>query len=94
MQKRNAERGLRGPWIDPVTMANRFYFHLVSANVRVADRVGIEVREETVMSRSVFKLIRDRWPGTGDIGKWRSWSVEIVNAEEQVVRVVSLDALP
>ena len=86
------EWALISPELDTVT-AKRFYFHIVKGNVRVADRVGFELREETMNSNEVFKAIKERWPGTSDFATWRGWSVEIVDAQGALVRTVPLDDL-
>jgi hypothetical protein len=87
------EWALISPELDTVTTAKRFYFHIVKGNVRVADRVGFELREETMNSREVFKAIKERWPGTSDFATWRGWSVEIVDMDGELVRTVPLDEL-
>jgi hypothetical protein len=87
------EWALISPELDTVTIAKRFYFHIVKGNVRVADRVGFELREETMQSSEVFKAIKERWPGTSDFATWRGWSVEIVDADGELVRTVPLDEL-
>jgi hypothetical protein len=74
------------------SMIGRFFFHLVSGNTRVADRVGIETSEDTVMSDAVFQAIAERWPGTSDPGVWIGWMVEVTDGEGRVLRTVSLDA--
>jgi hypothetical protein len=66
---------------------------LVNGQVRVRDRIGLELREESVMSRAVEKIIKERWPGTNDAGPWRGWSVEIVDTDGGIVRTVALDEL-
>ena len=81
------------PEIDTVTMVKRFYFHIVKGHVRVADRVGFELREEAMLSSEVFAAIKQRWPGTSDFASWRGWSVEIVDADGELVRTVPLDGL-
>jgi hypothetical protein len=46
--------GLSDAGIDTFAMVSRFYyFHLVNGHVRVRDRIGLELREESVMSRAV-----------------------------------------
>jgi|SRR4051812_18427099 hypothetical protein len=87
------EWALLSPGIDTVTMVKRFYFHIVKGHVRVADRVGFELREETILSSDVFAAIKQRWPGTSDFESWRGWSVEIVDADGELVRKVPLDDL-
>jgi hypothetical protein len=80
--------------IDSIAMATRFYFHLVSGDLQVTDRLGIELRKQTVMSAAVVKIIRERWPGTSDSGDWTGWSVEIVDEQGRIVRTIALDDLP
>jgi hypothetical protein len=88
------ERALSDAGIDTSAMVSRFYyFHLVNGHVRVRDRIGLELREESVMSRAVEKIINARWPGTNDAGPWRGWSVEIVDTDGRIVRTVALDEL-
>jgi hypothetical protein len=84
---------LNSPRIDTVTMVRRFYFHIVKGNVRVTDRVGCELREETMMSREILKAIKERWPGTSDSGTWRGWSIEIVDQDGELVRTIALDEI-
>jgi hypothetical protein len=76
-----------------VTMVSRFYFHIVRGDQRIADRTGIELPEETVMSRAVLKAVKERWPGTSDVDAWRDWSIEIVDAEGRIVRTIALAEL-
>ena len=79
------------PRIDSLAMISRFYFHLITGRTRVADRIGIEVEEDTVMSDAVFEAIAERWPGTSDAGVWSGWRVEVTDSEGRILRTVSLD---
>jgi hypothetical protein len=71
-------------------MVRRFYFHIAKGSARITDRIGAELREETLMSSSMLKVVRNRWPGT-DIGPWKGWSVEITDEDGRVVRTIALD---
>lgn len=79
------------PELNTVTMVRRYFFHIVKGNVRVTDRVGVELREETMMSREIANVIKERWPGTTDGAPWHGWWVEIVDPDGDVVRTISLD---
>ena len=79
------------PCIDSIAMIARFYFNLVSGHTRIADRVGLEAREDAVMSDAVFQVIAERWPGTGDGSVWSGWMVEVTDGDGRILRTVSLD---
>jgi len=81
------------PRTDSLAMISRFYFHLVSGRTRIVDRVGIEAREDAVMSDAVFRVIAERWPGTSDGSIWNGWMVEVSDREGRILRTVSLDCL-
>jgi len=68
-------------------MPARFYFHLVRRHERIVDRIGMTLSRETVMSEAVIDKVNERWPGTVDLGDWEGWSVEIVDAEGEIVRM-------
>jgi hypothetical protein len=69
----------------------RFYFHLVRGKLHIPDRVGIELSLDVVMSAAAFHMARDVWAGTrDDPDAWKGWSVEIVEANGRVVRVMEL----
>ena len=68
----------------------RFFFHLVKGQDRIADRMGVELRDEAVMSSAVLQVIHEVWPGTAERGTWAGWSVEIVDGRGRVVRVLPL----
>src|SRR5262245_19837123 len=86
------EWALSNAGVDTGTMISRYYLHIVKGNVRVNDRIGVELRKETVMSRSMLKVVKERWPGT-NTGPWQGWSVEITDADGRVVRMIALDEL-
>jgi hypothetical protein len=73
-----------------VAMTARFHFNLVRGHVRIVDRTGLEVRRDEVMSSAVYGMIRKIWPGTADRNGWGGWSVEVMDAEGTVVRVIAL----
>jgi hypothetical protein len=92
-RERSAGR-LSDAGIDTLAIVSRFYyFHLVNGDVRVKDRIGVEVDEESVMSRAVVKIVKERWPGTSDAATWQGWSVEIVDTQGRIIRTVALDDL-
>jgi len=68
----------------------RFFFHLVRGQERIADRMGLELRDQGVMSPAMLHVIHEVWPGTAEAGTWAGWSVEIANAQGHVVRVLPL----
>jgi hypothetical protein len=73
-------------------MGARFYYFWLTDSTG-QDRIGLELREESVMSRAVEKIIKERWPGTNDAGPWRGWSIEMVDTEGGIVRTVALAEL-
>ncbi len=58
----------------PFAMPARFYFHLVRRHQRITDRVGMTMPREVVNSPEVLKKVRERWPGTGKLGRSRLWT--------------------
>jgi hypothetical protein len=69
----------------------RFYFHLVRGPLRILDHVGVALSDDVVMSAAAFHMARDVWPDTrDDRDAWKGWSVEIVDANGRVVRMIEL----
>src|SRR5262249_60605114 len=83
-------RTIMDPRIHSLAMISRFYFHLISGRTRIADRVGIEAREDAVMSDAVFRVIAERWPGTSDGSIWNGWIVEMADSDGRILRTVSI----
>jgi hypothetical protein len=79
-------RGLRGER----AVASRFFFHLIKGQQRIPDRVGAVVAPDIVMSASVLNVAQDVWPGLGNPAAWAGWSIEICDANGNVVRVISV----
>jgi hypothetical protein len=71
-------------------MPSRYYFDLVKGNLRIPDRTGVDATLEMVMSPEANRIVRDIWPGTADLREWNGWSVEIIDTEGRVVRVMAL----
>jgi hypothetical protein len=78
------------PWIVSATMPTRFHFHLVRGHERIADPIGIELREEVLRSPAIFDVVRKIWPGTADSAEWQGWSIEVTDPEGRVVRTITL----
>jgi hypothetical protein len=78
------------PWIDRVTMPTRFHFHLVRGHERIADPVGVDLREEVLHSPAIFDVVKKIWPGTADSAAWQGWSIEVTDSEGRVVRTITL----
>ena len=73
-----------------VALSMRFYFNLAKGDQRIFDRAGLELTHEAVMSPSVFQIVRRIWPGTTDATGWEGWSVEIVDSDGHLMRVIAL----
>jgi hypothetical protein len=71
-------------------MRTRFFFHLIKGRQRIVDRIGILMPPEAVTSPSVLEAAKDIWPGIDDRVAWAGWSIEICDAQGNVVRVVAL----
>jgi hypothetical protein len=78
--------------IDTFAMVSPFYYFWLTDSTGQG-RIGLELREESVMSRAVERIIKERWPGTNDAGPWRGWSIEMVDTEGGIVRTVALAEL-
>jgi hypothetical protein len=71
-------------------MTTRFYFHLVRGSERIIDRAGMTLPRAAVMSPQILERVKERWPGTTDVGDWEDWSVEIADAAGNIVRTIAL----
>ena len=74
----------------PAAPLTRYFFHLVKGPQRIDDWLGVEVREEVITSSAVLDAVREIWPGTADRNAWAGWSVQIVDSQGRVVRLLPL----
>jgi hypothetical protein len=68
----------------------RYYFHLARGQQRLFDRFGAVLSEEAVMSPAALDVAKEIWPGVSDSREWAGWSIEIVDPDGRVVRVIAL----
>jgi hypothetical protein len=68
----------------------RFYFHLAKGEQRLFDRFGVELLREEVTTQAALAVAKEIWPGVSNTEGWAGWSIEVVDSDGRVVRVVAL----
>jgi hypothetical protein len=63
---------------------------LAKGQQRLFDRFGAALSEEAVMSPAALDVAKEIWPGISDGQEWAGWSIEIVDPNGRVVRVIAL----
>jgi|SRR5262245_58049622 len=84
----HVSRGQQGK--QPATPPVRYFFHLVKGPTRIPDRTGVELHEDVIATSAVLDVVREIWPGTVDRNAWAGWSVQIVDPQGRVVRLLAL----
>jgi len=83
----HAGPGRRNP---PAAPTARYFLHLVKGPQRIDDWLGVQLREDVVSSPAVLDAVREIWPGTGDQRAWAGWSVQIVDSQGRIIRLLPL----
>jgi hypothetical protein len=73
-----------------LSVKTRFYFHLAMGEQRLFDRFGVELSPEDVMTPAALAVAKEIWPGLRDSEVWAGWSIEVVDSDGRVVRVIAL----
>ncbi len=70
------------------------FFHLVHTHERILDETGIEVSDLEAAHYQAIKAIQElREEGEEDDVDWRGWHLEVVDASENILFSIPLDAV-